>query len=107
VYLMGTYLTFLVVSLGYGVASILAYYIEQATDGFGRHIYVFGSPILESYGGGFGLGAMATVVVLFFMCFGFFWAILYRRVSILLLWVVIIGVVTAILGAVVLVTYNS
>ncbi|HJF13791.1 MAG TPA: hypothetical protein K8V32_03165 [Enteractinococcus helveticum] len=107
VYLMGTYLTFLAVSLGYGVAAMLAYYIERLTDGFGRHIYVFGSPVFEDYGGGVGVGAMYTVVVLFFMCFGFFWAILYRRVSILILWAVIIGVVIALLGAVVLITQNA
>src|SRR5699024_3180138 len=50
---------------------------------------------------------IATVVVLFFMCFGFFWAILYRRVSIAQLWAVIIGVIAVLLGVVALVTMND
>ena len=107
VYLIGTYLTFLVVSLGYGVAAMLAYWIERATDGFGLHVYVFGSPVFEDVGGALGVGSFAAVVVLFFMCFGFFWAILYRRVSIPILWTVIIGVIAVILGAVAVVTLNS
>lgn len=105
VYLIGTHLTFLVVAAGYGVAAMLAYYIERVTDGFGKHIYVFGMSFMPDYGGGFGLAAAATVLVMFFMCFGFFWAILYRRTTILILWAVIIGVIVAVLGSAVLVTH--
>src|SRR5699024_9757107 len=68
VYLLGTYLTFAAVSVGYGLAAMLAYWVEQATNGFGRHMYVFGVPSFEDYGGIFGVGAVATVVVLFAMC---------------------------------------
>ena len=107
VYLMGAYLAFLVVAAGYGIASMLAYYIERLTDGFGRQIYVFGAPSFENLGGGLGIGAFAAVVALFFMCFGFFWAILYRRTTILILWAVIIGVVLAILGTLVVITLND
>ena len=107
VYLIGTYLTFLAVSIGYGVAAMLAYWIEQATNGFGNHMYIFGAPAFEDVGGALGVGAVAAVLVLFFMCFGFFWAILYRRVSIPILWVVIIGVIALLLGLVALITVNE
>lgn len=107
VYLIGTYLTFLVVAVGYGLATMLAYYVERLTDGFGRHLYIFGSPSFEDVGGGPGVAMFAAVVALFFMCFGFFWAILYRRVSIPILWSVIIGVIAVLLGAVVLITANE
>lgn len=107
VYLMGTYLAFLVVAAGYGIAAMLAYYIERITDGFGREVYVFGAPSFENLGGGLGIGTFAVVVVLFFMCFGFFWAILYRRTTIPILWTVIIGVIVALLGAIVVITLND
>lgn len=107
VYLIGTYLTFLVVAAGYGVAAMLAYWVERATDGFGNHMYIFGSPSFEDGGGIFGVGAVAAVVALFFMCFGFFWAILYRRVTIPILWTVIIGVIVVILGTIALITVNE
>ncbi|NWN87385.1 MAG: hypothetical protein HLX51_02405 [Micrococcaceae bacterium] len=107
VYLFGTYLTFAVVGIGYGVATMLAALLERATDGFGRHMYIFGVPALDDFGGIFGVGVFAAVIVMFFMCFGFFWAILYRRVSIPILWTVIIGVIAVILGAVALITINE
>ena len=107
VYVIGTYLTFAVVGIGYGVAAMLASWFEQATDGFGRHMYMFGSPFFEDLGGALGVGVFATVLVLFFMCFGFFWAILYRRVTMPVLWVVIIGLVAVLLGIVALITLNE
>lgn len=107
VYLIGTYLTFLVVSLGYGAFAMLAYGIERATDGFGNHMYVFGSPSYEQVGGALGIGSFAAVVALFFMCFGFFWAILYRRATIPILWAVIIGVILVLLGGLALITMND
>ena len=107
VYLIGTYLTFVVTALGYSAMAMLAYWIERTTDGFGRHLYIFGIPGFENYGGVFGIGAAASVLVLFFMCFGFFWAILYRRVSIPILWAVIIAVIAGVLGVVALITIND
>lgn len=107
VYLIGTYLTFAVVSVGYGLAAMLAYGVERLTDGFGRHLYVFGAPALADLGGPVGVGVFATVLVLFFMCFGFFWAILYRRVTMPVLWGVIIGLVAVLLGIVALITLND
>src|SRR5699024_9638248 len=107
VYLIGTYLTFAVVSVGYALAAMLAYWVEQATNGFGRHMYVFGVPSFQEFGGMFGVGSIAAVVVLFVMCFGFFWAILYRRVSVTQLWAVIIGVIAVLLGLLALITLND
>ncbi|MDN6519520.1 MAG: hypothetical protein L0K46_00830 [Yaniella sp.] len=107
VYLIGTYLTFAVVSVGYGLIAMLAFWIERLTDGFGRHVYVVGAPFLDDVGGMLGVGAFGAVVTLFFMCFGFFWAILYRRVSIPVLWVVILSVIVVILGLIAMITLNE
>src|SRR5699024_1069340 len=107
VYLLGTYRTCVVVSAGYSLAAKLAYWIEAATTGIGRHIYVLVAQRVKGFDGMSGVGSIATVVVLFFMCFGFFWAILYRRVSIAQLWAVIIGVIAVLLGVVALVTMND
>ncbi|GAA2026764.1 hypothetical protein GCM10009720_03070 [Yaniella flava] len=107
VYLIGTYLTFATVAVGYGLFAMLFYWIERVTDGLGRHMYIFGAPFVDDVGGMLGVGAFGAVMVLFFMCFGFFWAILYRRVSIPILWTVIIGVIALILGVVALVTINE
>lgn len=107
VYLIGTYLTFVVVALGHGVAAMLAYGIERVTNGFGHHIYVLGSPSFKHLGGALGVGLFVAVLTLFFMCFGFFWAILYRRVTIPVLWAVIIGVIVLLLGTVAVITLNN
>ncbi|HIY85008.1 MAG TPA: hypothetical protein H9822_00965 [Candidatus Yaniella excrementavium] len=107
VYLIGTYLTFAAVSVGYGLLAMFGFWIERLTDGFGRHIYVLGAPFLDDVGGMLGVGAFGTVVTLFFMCFGFFWAILYRRVSIPVLWVVILGLIVVLLGLVAITTLNE
>lgn len=107
VYLIGTYLTFAVVAAGYGLAAMLFYWIERATDGLGRHMYIFGAPFFEDVGGVLGVGAFGAMMVLFFMCFGFFWAILYRRVSIPILWTVIIGLIAVMLGVVALITISE
>ncbi len=93
IYLIGAYLTFAVVSLGLGLLSMLAFWVERLTDGFGRHIYMLGAPFLDEYGGIFGVGAFSAVIALFFMGFGFFWAMLYRRVSVPVLWAVMLGFV--------------
>lgn len=107
VYLIGTYLTFAAVAAGYGLFAMLFYWIERVTDGLGRHMYIFGAPFLDDVGGMLGVGAFGAVMVLFFMCFGFFWAILYRRVSIPILWTVVIGLIAVILGLIAIVTINE
>src|SRR5699024_4200827 len=47
VYLIGTYLTFAVVWVVYGLLAIFWFWIERLTDGFGRHLYVLGAPFLD------------------------------------------------------------
>src|SRR5699024_12305401 len=86
---------------------ILVYLVVVAIIGFCLHMVVFGAPSFQEFGVMFGVGLIATVVVLFFMSFGFFWAILSRRVSIAQLWAVIIGVIAVLLGAVALVSMSD
>ena len=94
VYLMGTYLTFLVVALGYGIAAMLAYFVECATDGFGNHMYIFGSPSFEDVGGMVGVGAVGRG--LFFMSSASSGRLIPGVIPIL--WTVIIGLIVVILG---------
>lgn len=108
VFVIGVFLAFGLVSLAFGAAFALGAGIERLTGGFGVEVYVFDLPYLtQGAGGVVSAGALAAGLCLFLMMFGFFWAILYRRVSITMLWVVIIGLVIVLLGAAMLVTQNS
>ncbi|WP_120003563.1 hypothetical protein [Nesterenkonia muleiensis] len=108
VFVIGVFLAFGLVSLAFGAAFALGAGVERLTGGFGLEVYVFDLPYLTQGAGGVAsAGALAAGLCLFLMMFGFFWAILYRRVSITMVWVVIIGLVIILLGAAMLVTQNS
>ncbi|MGQ7787487.1 hypothetical protein [Nesterenkonia sp. K-15-9-6] len=92
VYLIGALLAFLAVSLGYGVAAAGGAALEEATDGFGAHVYVFALPYLLT-DGFIALGAMATTASMLVMLAGFGAAMLYKRFSVTVTWTVIIGLV--------------
>lgn len=107
VYVLGAFLAFGLVSVGFGAAVALGAVIERLTDGFGRHVYVFDAPLFTDSAGILGISFLAVTLCLFFMLFGFFWAILYRRVSLVNLWIVMIGVTLVLLGWVALVTLQD
>lgn len=107
VYVLGAFLAFAVVSLGFGLAVALGAVVERLTDGFGMHLYVFDVPVLTDSAGIAGAGVLATVLCLFAMFLGFFWAILYRRVTLFMLWCVIIGFTLVMVGLVALVTQQE
>lgn len=101
----GAFTAFAAVSAGFGVAFALAAWIEKLTGGLGLELYVFNIPFLTESAGIPGLGVLAATVCLFFMMVGFFWAILYRRVTIAMLWAVILGFAIVVVAAVLLVSY--
>lgn len=109
VFVIGAFLAFGLVSLVYGLIFALGALLERGTNGFGFQVYVYDLPYLtQGPGGVVSAGAAAAVLCLFLMMFGFFWAILYRRVTLAGLWTVILGAVVALLGSVMLITqYGS
>lgn len=105
VFVLGVFLAFGAVSLAFGAAFVLGAGLERVTDGFGVDIYVFDLPYFtQGEGGMIAAGAFAAVLCLFLMMFGFFWSILYRRVTMPVLWVVILGAAVAVLGGAMLIT---
>lgn len=102
VFSIGAVLAFAVLSIGVGVAFILAALVERATDGFWNNVYAFDAPLFTESSGILGLGALATTLTLFIMLFGFFWAILYRRVTVATIWTVALGVGVALVVTVML-----
>lgn len=107
VYVLGAFLAFGLVSVGFGAFVALGAVVERLTDGFGRHVYVFDAPLFTDSAGILGISLLAVALCLFFMLFGFFWAVLYRRVSLVNLWVVMIGVVLVLLAWVAVVTMQE
>lgn len=108
VFVIGAFLAFGLVSLGYGAAFALAGWVERVTDGFGVHFYTFDLPFLTAGQGGLlGAGTLAAVLCLFLMMFGFFWSILYRRVTVRMLWTVVLSLVAVLLVLVMLITQNA
>lgn len=108
VFVVGVFLAFAVVSTGFGVAFALAAVVERATDGYGILMYNFDLPFLtQGPGGIFSAALLATVLCLFLMMFGFFWSILYRRVSLTMLWVIILGVLAILLSIVAIFIQNG
>ncbi|WP_300344256.1 hypothetical protein [Nesterenkonia sp.] len=91
VFVIGAFLAFAVVSAAYGIAFMFGIWVERITDGFGMHAYTFDLPFLvQGEGGILGAGLLAAVVNLMLMMIGFFWSILYRRVSVPMLWTIIL-----------------
>lgn len=103
-YVIGAFLAFALVSAAFGLAVSLGAGVERLTNGFGAELYVFDAPVLTESSGIAGAGVFAAVICLFAMLFGFFWAILYRRVSVTVLWGVILAVAVVLLGAIALIT---
>lgn len=100
-FMMGVLLAFGGVSASYGAAFGLAAGLERITDGFGIESYTFNLPYLvDGPGGLVAAGAFAAVVCLLLMLTGFFWAILYRRVGLVMLWIILLGAAVVILGLV-------
>ena len=100
-FVVGAYLAFVAVSVGFGVAYTLAAWIERVTDGFGIHAYQFDTPFMTSSNGLAGGGLLAGALTLAVMVVTFMFAAVFRRTSILSFWTLLV-VLLALLGVVVL-----
>lgn len=100
-FVVGAYLAFAAVSAGFGAAYALAAWVERVTDGFGIHAYQFDTPFMTSSSGLFGAGVLAAALAFAVMVLAFLFAGVFRRVSVLGFWTLMVALLAAI-GAVVL-----
>jgi len=105
-FVVGAYLAFAAVSVGFGVAYMAAAWIERVTDGFGIHAYQFDTPFMTGSNGILGAGVLAAALALAVMVVTFLFAAIFRRVSILGFWTVLIGL-AAVLAAVALLVIRN
>lgn len=106
VYMAGTALALLALSAGFGVLFALGAALEQATDGFGIGSYTFALPYLMQ-DGVLGAGLFATAVALVVMLIGFGAAMLYKRVSVMQMWMLILSLVVVLAVVALLITQNG
>ena len=107
VFVLGAFLAFAAVSAGFGVLFSIAILLERVTGGFWAESYSFDLPFMTENGGVLGAGLLAAAVCLGAMMFGFFWSILYRRVSLTMLWVIALAVVALLAVGIMVVTQND
>ncbi len=107
VFVLGAFLAFATVSAGFGALFSIAILVERATDGFWAESYAFDLPFVTQNAGVLGAGILAGAVCLAAMMFGFFWSILYRRVSLVVLWVIVLALVALMAVTVMVLTQND
>lgn len=105
-FVVGAYLAFAAVSVGFGAAYALAAWIERATDGFGIHAYQFDLPFMTAGHGLLGAGVLAATLTFAVMVVTFLMAAVFRRVSVLSFWTLTIALGAAIAAAVLLLVQN-
>lgn len=108
VFVIGAFLAFAALSLGFGAAYALAAWIEDITGGYGIEAYNFDLPYLtEGPGGILSAGLAMTVVCLMLMLLAFGVTMFYQRVGLLAFWAALLGIVAVLAAAVMLVTVND
>lgn len=105
-FVVGAYLAFAAVSVGFGAAYSLAAVIERVTNGFGIHAYQFDTPFMTGTNGILGAGVLAASVCLAVMVVTFLCAGVFRRTSVLGFWTLMIAVLAAIGAALLLLVQN-
>lgn len=107
-FVIGAFLAFAALSLGFGAAFALAAWIEEITDGYGIHAYNFNIPFLtEGPGGILSAGLAMAVLCLFVMLVGFGFTALYHRLGLMGFWAVLLGLVVVLAAAAMLITTNG
>ena len=101
-FVVGAYLAFAATSAAFGVAYGLAAWVERVTDGFGIHAYQFDTPFMTSSNGLAGGALLAAALSFAVMVLAFLFAGVFRRVSVLGFWTLIVALLAAV-GAVILV----
>lgn len=108
VFVLGTFLAFAVVSVGFGVAFALAAWVEDLTGGYGVEAYNFDLPYLTSGPGGLvSAGLVTSVLTLLLMLLGFGTTIFYRRVGLVAFWAAVLGIAVVLAAAIMLITVNG
>lgn len=107
IFVLGAFLAFATVSAGFGALFSIAILLERATGGFWAESYTFDLPLMTQNAGALGAGVLAGTVCLGAMMIGFFWSILYRRVSLALLWVIALALVALLAVSVMVLTQNG
>lgn len=96
-FVVGSYLAFVAVAAGFGLAYTVAAWIERVTNGFGIHAYQFDTPFMTSSNGLVGGGVLATAIALTVMVVTFMFAVVFRRISVLTFWTLLVAL-AAMLG---------
>lgn len=96
-FVVGAYLAFAAVSVGFGAAYVLAAWIERVTNGFGFHAYQFDIPVMTDSHGLLGAGLLAATVTFTVMVMTFLMAGVFRRMSVVSFWTfaIVLGAVLA------------
>lgn len=108
VFVIGAFLAFAVLSVGFGVAYAFAAWVERITNGYGLEAYNFDLPYLTDGPGGIvsaGLAIAVLSLLLMLAAFGF--TILYKRLGLRLFWAVLLGLVVVLAAVVMLITTNG
>lgn len=85
-FVVGAYLAFAAVSVGFGVAYTLGAWVERTTNGFGIHAYQFDIPPMTGSHGIVGGGLLAATLTFMVMVAAFLMAAVFRSMSVLAFW---------------------
>lgn len=107
VFVLGAFLAFAAVSAGFGALFSIAILVERATGGLWAQSYTFDLPFMTQNAGVLGAGVLAGTLCLGAMMIGFFWSILYRRVSLALLWAIALALVAMLAVSIMVFTQNG
>lgn len=105
-FVLGTYLAFAAVSAAFGVAFLIGACIERVTDGFGIHAYQFDLPIMTGSNGLAGAGLLAGMLCLTVMLLAFLLAAVFRRLSLIGFWTLMVAAFGALAVTVLLIVQN-
>lgn len=96
-FVVGAYSAFAAVAVVFGAAYTLAAWIERVTNGFGIHAYQFDTPFMTGSHGLPGAWLLSAAITFTVMVVTFMVAAVFRRMSLLSFWTVLIAV-AAVLG---------
>lgn len=105
-FVLGAYLAFAVVSAVFGAAFLIGAWIERATDGFGIHAYQFDLPFMTGSNGLAGAGLLAGMICLAIMIVAFLLTAVFRRLSLIGFWTLLIAIGGAAAVAALLIVQN-
>lgn len=105
-FVVGAYLAFAATSVAFGVAYGLAAWIERITDGFGIHAYQFDTPIMTGSHGVVGAGLLSASLCFAVMVLAFLFAGVFRSMSVLGFWTLMVALLAAVGAVVMLLVQN-